>query len=213
MNEQELKHLWQQQVIQAPTQESGDKLAERMRQKTRQLNRTLLLRDGREWIACIAIVLWFGADLRHNNPTLTQIGNVVLVLSALIIGVRLLAARRVKRVFLHPPSVTEFLSSELNNINHQIRLLQTVLWWYLLPIFSGAFLVVIGPQTGSKSGGRLTSDMLWEDTIVLLTFALLSYFLHWINQRAVRTQLSPIKDELAQFLHDIDSSHLKAENP
>jgi hypothetical protein len=210
MNENELKQLWQKQPVPAPTATPaaapGRDTIDLMKQKMRKLNRTLFWRDARELIVCAVIIVWFGADLfsgifnrslahffgpqfRHANSTLAQIGDVVLVLSAVLIGAKLLLARRTSRAFLQPSSVREFLGGELEKVNRQIRLLRTVLWWYLLPVFCGVALIFIGADRD-----------VFSDVVVLTSIAASFGVIYWVNLHAVRKTLLPMKVELEEAL-------------
>jgi len=192
MNEQELKQLWQKQPVPEPAPTSTNAMIEQMNQKMRKFNRTLLWRDARELIACVFIIVWFGLNLRHAHSTLTKVGDIVLVLSGLFIGANLLAARRSNRAFRTPTSVRDFLGGELDRVNRQIKLLRTVLWWYLLPLFCGVSLFSIGANL----------DLVIEIP-VLSTYALTFGFVYWINGYAVRKTLLPLKTELEQTLGSI----------
>ena len=206
MNEDELKRLWQKQPVPAEAAAPKMETIKLMKTKMQKLDRTLFWRDARELIACAVIILWFGADfcsgllghsqhpgqhLRHAHSALRLSGDVVLVLSAVWIGVKLLAARRTNRAFLHPSSVRDFLGGELDKVNRQIRLLRTVLWWYLLPLFCGVTLVIIG-----------TNPDLEEDALVIGLMAATFGVIYWANLYAVKKTLLPVKAELEQALAD-----------
>jgi hypothetical protein len=190
MNENEIKQLWQTQALPAPA--PVDDLSGRMKQKMRRFNRDIFWRDIREVAACAVIILWFGADLRHDHSTLRWTGDVILVLSGGYIAAKLLRARRSQRSFLNPDSVREFLAGELDKVERQIRLLRTVFWWYLLPLLCGVCLFFVGTN----------SDLL-TDAIVLPVFFLTYWFIYWINQYAVKKTLLPLKTELEQMLKSV----------
>lgn len=192
MNEQELKQLWQKQPVPEPAPTPTNAMIEQMNQKMRKFNRTLFWRDARELIACVFIIVWFGLNLRHATSTLTQLGDIVLVLSGLFIGANLLAARRSNQAFLNPSSVRDFLGGELDKVNRQIKLLRTVLWWYLLPLFCGVSLFSIGANL----------DLAIEIPVIS-TYALTFGLVYWINQYAVRKTLLPLKTELEQTLRSM----------
>lgn len=201
MNEDELKRLWQTQSL-GDMQRPPAKSISEMKQKMRQFNRILFWRDLRELVACLIVIGWSGAFFcvyRHENTVLTQIGYVVLLLTGILIAVKLFAARRSKRAFGHPASVREFLSGELDQVDRQIRLLKTVLWWYLLPLFCGIFLVVIGAELKSMRG----IESVVANAICWPTMGLVFWFIYRLNQRAVVKYLAPIRAELLDLLREI----------
>jgi hypothetical protein len=191
MNEQGLRELWQDQPI-AKASAAGGEMVKQMKQKMQRFDRTLFWRDVRELGGCMIIIIWFAADLPRTWRTGTSLrhsGDAVLVLSSLFIAGNLLAARRTQRAFLKPDSVREFISGEVRTINRQIRLLQTVLWWYLLPIYCGFAIFFIG-----------VNGDLFSDVVVLGVIGAVFYFIAWVNAFTARTSLVPMKAELEQML-------------
>ena len=84
-----------------------------------------------------------------------------------------------------PSSVREFLDAEAAQVARQIRLLQSVLWWYVAPLFLGMALMVLG-DAGTFLGKALA---------VLILF-LVGWFIHWLNQYATppsATNLNKVK--------------------
>jgi hypothetical protein len=192
MNEQELKQLWQSQSVPESGPIPQNETVERMKIKTRRFGRTIFWRDARELVACVVISAWAGYGLFHKHSAITHLGDVVLILGCFYIAAKLLTANRLQRAYLNPASVKEFIGGELVKVNQQIRLLQTILWWYLLPIYCGASLVVIGADKG-----------ILVDGIDLIVFALTFGFIYWLNQYAVRKSLLPLKAELEQTLKSV----------
>jgi hypothetical protein len=195
MNDAELKGLWRQQEIVPPLKVSDTELVERMKKKMRKFDRTLFWRDGRELTACVIVFgAFFYFSLRHPS-TLSLVGCVVIMLSSLFIAWKLIAARRA-----HPPvsetaSTSDFVRAELGKVTRQTHLLQTVLWWYLLPLFIGLELFELGhPET---LAGELFS----------LVFNLAIFGgVYWLNLYAVRKSLMPLKQKLENILNSVSET-------
>ena len=192
MNDLELKQLWQRQSLPSPPPASDREIIDQMKRKLRRFDRNIFWRDVREIAACLFLIVWFGFGLGHKASALTHLGNIIVMLSCVFIAAKLLAARREQRAFLNPRSVREFLLGETAKVSRQIRLLQTVLWWYLLPILCGAMIAVLG---GPHS--------LVRKMIVLLSFIPIGWFVHWLNQYAARRVLQPLKTELDLTLNSV----------
>ncbi|HET6879626.1 MAG TPA: hypothetical protein VFI31_05715 [Pirellulales bacterium] len=90
--------------------------------------------------------------------------------------------------------------NSLTQVERQIWLLRNVFWWYLLPFTISilAFFAQVSWQTSRNwlealGAGGLSFSFLWA----------LYYFLDYTNQRAVRTQLEPRRQELLALLKSL----------
>ena len=189
MNDLELKLLWQKQALPAHAPVVDASLVENMQKRMKRFDRTLFWRDARELAACGVVAFWFGRSLTSQPSVTTRLGAVVVILSCLFIAWRLISARRSQRSFPARDSVAEFLSVEVAKVSRQIRLLQSVLWWYILPIYVGVALISFGGPAG-----------LMAKAVFMVVLVLSGGFLHWINQYAVRKTLLPLKHELEATL-------------
>src|SRR5262249_3603009 len=97
------------------------------------------------------------------------------------------------------------VESSLAQVEHQIRLLRNVLWWYLLPL-GLPLLAFFGQVTWQEVSGRWWAA-LWAGMmaiVVVMVFA----GVYWLNQSAVRCTLEPRRQELKALL-----TSLKDETP
>jgi heme/copper-type cytochrome/quinol oxidase subunit 2 len=103
-------------------------------------------------------------------------------------------------------SVTE----SLTQLEHQIWLLRNVFWWYLLPILVGLCAVIaqiiwIREEIRAHEGGEMANIIaLGTIPVFILTCGLV----YWINQRAVRKQLAPRRQELKSLLTSLKPEKL-----
>ena len=85
----------------------------------------------------------------------------------------------------------------LTQVEHQIWLLRNVFWWYLLP-FTIAILAFFAQFAWLNHSG------FWPITLALVPFVLfllgLYGFVYYLNQRAVRRELEPRRQELLTLL-------------
>ena len=85
----------------------------------------------------------------------------------------------------------------LTQVEHQIWLLRNVFWWYLLP-FTIAILAFFAQVAWLNHSG------FWPITLALVPFVLfllvLYGFVYYLNQRAVRRELEPRRQELLTLL-------------
>lgn len=195
MNDDALKKLWQEQNFRSLPALSDEAQIAAMKSRMKGFDKTISGRDYGEVAACIFIIFFFGWNLIFkNNSLLTQAGCVVLIVSAVFIGLKLIVSKR--RLPKAKPDAPTFdaVRIELQKVENQIGLLKSVAWWYLLPLFVGVMLHFWGSPTniGSKLG------------YTVFVFALFA-FIYWLNQRAVKTTLLPLKRELASLLHSAET--------
>jgi hypothetical protein len=197
MNDAELKELWRRQGTIAPPKSAASdaEVIERMNARLRKFGRDLFWRDVREVAACVFIVIWFGSYLLRHLSLLSQIGCGVIILSAIMISAVLLIARRLDRAADEPATVSDSLRAQLRSIRRQERLLANVLWWYLLPIFVGVELFVLGHGISAANAWTMTGVLVFTSAVV-----------YFANGYAVRTKLRPLISEIQQTLESAAGS-------
>jgi hypothetical protein len=77
----------------------------------------------------------------------------------------------------------------------QIRLLRSVLWWYLAPCLIAVLAIGLEGVNLTNQWQRLSLGF----AIVLLVFA----GIYWLNQRCARMDLEPRRQRLQQILDDL----------
>jgi len=143
---------------------------------------------GTAALVCLFFLSQFGAA-----GMVTRVGIVVAVAAALLITVMLhRARRRAGRVDPGAP-LAEWTRAERDRVAAQIRLLRTVLWWYVLPLGVGVVLVF-----GGAAGWGLATA-LYSAAVVLL-----GVFVYHLNQRAVRKDLVPRYQELDNLVRQLE---------
>ncbi|MDR3402019.1 MAG: serine hydrolase [Chthoniobacter sp.] len=195
MHDDALKQLWQGQHFEARPALPDDAQIAALKKRMNCFDKTIQWRDYREVAACLFIIVYFGWVLFfQNNSVLTQAGCVVLIASAIFIAWKLVGSKR--RLPKAEPNAPVFAAVrvELQKVDNQIGLLKSVAWWYLLPLFVGVMMVCFGTPVSllSKLG--------------YFVFVLALYvFIYWLNQRAVKNNLRPLKRALEALLHSAET--------
>lgn len=185
------RHDWQAQSLPKEPNMSESEILDLVKRRSTALDRQIGRRDRREAIAAIIVAILF-IPLLLTGPWLARAG-VLVVLGALALIVRKLAAARhgeaADRTDL---SLRELLTSERAKVDGQIRLLEGVVSWYILPPVVGALMIVIGLK-----------GLSWFTAVYALFTLALSIWIYRLNQRAARHELRPRRAELDRLIQGL----------
>jgi hypothetical protein len=193
MNDNELKQLWQQQPLRSPDI-SAAQLMSALQNKSTQLRHDLLWRDVRELAACVLVFLIFGYFSFNEQAPIVRLGYLIVVGSSVFIAWKLVHARRSAPPAPPGATVVESLRAELNSVRTQSRLLESVLWWYLLPPGVGLLVATWGMKINLHA--KIPST---------LVFIGVYAFVYWINQWARSKQLVPLEAQLGSLLQSAET--------
>jgi hypothetical protein len=175
---------------------NADLLLKEVQRNQRFFNTTILWRDVREvGIALVLVPCWIYSGAHFSLPwTWYLIVPVLLWIAGYMLADRLRHQR-------NPPEPGEPLAQRLENslaqVNQQIRLLRTVLWWCLAPL-AVAMMAFIGQVAWQSWSGDWPIAIALTVVVALLATILASVY--WLNQMAVRTELEPRRKELETLL-------------
>lgn len=104
------------------------------------------------------------------------------------------------------------LRGALADVDHQIRLLRSVAWWYLLPMAVVAVLIVVGtvldvsrslpPDQWERARGGLLAAV----GVALAAVVPAYWVIWWANQRAVRQHLAPHRERIAATIRQLEAN-------
>lgn len=208
MSLEDLQKSWQSQEGQPKLTIDPDMLLKEIQRNKRNFESTVFWRDVREvGVAFLGTVVCLYFGMRHNIWPLT-----VLAILVFYVGVFLLVDHILQRRKKPTPTgpLLECIEGSLNQVNHQIWLLKNVLWWYLLPPGVGIGIFII-----YCAWGTIWNIVRWnifgKEVVAILGFllgysvfcVLLYWGIYWLNQRCVRKELQPRRQELEALLHNL----------
>lgn len=189
-----LKKTWQNRPMDVLPERPADEMVSSIKARLKKLNRTVFWRDVMEIGCSLGLILFFGKMIWAVRGATSRIGAAVIIAGLILIIAKLRGARRKEKKNEPAVSLKEFLSAERAGIDAQIRLLRSVLWWYIGPPILGANLFFVGTRGLSLASlGYL---------IATLTLAA---FIYWLNLTAVKKKLLPLREELDRLLHGLET--------
>ena len=204
----ELKQAWQSQASPRRLMLDAGLVLNEVRRNERQFAAMIFCRDVREvGIALLLVPVWIVLGIKMSSlwswylviPTQFWIAGFMIV------------DRMRQRPQRPTPEDTLHRSVErsLAQVEHQIWLLRNVFWWYLLPPFAAIMFWLGHLAWLARHAGP---ERLGEFGAIALFFVLVGWFIHWVNQFAVRKHLAPRRDELQTLLRSLEES-AEASNP
>ncbi len=196
MSLEDIKREWRNEMDRSISSSDLENLLDSVQRRYGGMERSIHGRDVREILAAVFVVGAFAAmwPLYRSSPV-AILGVALICLGAAFIVYVLLAARKPEPLSFHA-SVLDFSRSRLAWLDGQIRLLRTVAWWYVAPMFAGLLLLNWGIARGA-----------W------LVFGLQSLFalavaagIVVLNQWAVRRGLLPVRDDLARLIEALETA-------
>ena len=199
MTPEDMKHVWETQTTGIQLTINAEQLEVETRRFQKQFTTLLFWRDIREiGIALLLIPLWLYLGQKFGLPWTWYL----MVPTLVWIAGYMYADRLRNKPSASKPgeSLRGCLESTLAQIENQIRLLQSVLWWCLIPV-AIPMLAFFG-HIAWLSGSMDSFTILFLVVSVLIAGAVL-FAVQGLNQYVVRTDLKPRRDELKSQLLSI----------
>lgn len=157
------------------------------------LKKKIRSRNYREVIAAVFVIVFFGAFAIFSDNLFTKAGALIIVLSAIMISIILWNRKEEKADLTLPP--VEYLYQHLDYLKKEARLLNTVIYWYVLPLMTGLALFFIGHHRD-----------LWHTSLHFALLIFISVAVLLLNKGAVKMQFTPLIIKLEKLLEEEKTS-------
>lgn len=163
-----------------------------VKQQSKAFDAKIRRRDRRESIAAVLVFLFFSLMLLDPSWMVRAGALIVMASSAFVYWT--LRRTRTRHATSQPGRpVADVLRAERTKVEAQIRLLENILWWYIAPLAIGVVLVVAGDEGAS-----------WFTFGYAAFVVILGGVIYYLNQRAVRRDLRPRREELTRLLQQVE---------
>lgn len=188
--EEELIKIWQSSSNQERIKFEKSRLMMNMQTSLDEIHKKIQYRDLREYIA-IGIVIPVFTYCAYSVPNLLS-----KVASVLIIGYALFVAFKLRNAKKYKPSAftetyLEYLHKSKEYLLHQKQLLDSVIYWYILPGMTLTMLFALGLGVTDRLKPIL------KGAIANVVIAIAIYYL---NKQAVRKELVPRLSKIDELI-------------
>lgn len=172
----ELSELWCSQSD--PIAITIEELLMLVQKKTRQFDRLILIRNLLESVSGLAVTVMFVAMAARATDALQRAGLLIVAASGLWIIIFLLRYGRASAPADPDQGLNGYRRALVERYDHQIRLLKSVKYWYLLPPWIGLLIGSTGVVLHEFHNGRLG----WYHFIAPAIYTALFAFVWWLNE-------------------------------
>jgi hypothetical protein len=207
MDPDNFQQAWQAQASPSRMTINVDLVLQEVRRNQQTFATIILRRDIIEiGVGILLIPVWFYMGSKLSLPWTWYLEVPALVFT---VGFMLADRLRHKR---QPPEpgqpLRQCVADSLAQVEHQIWLLRNIFWWYILPSALAMLAFFVQVAWMSRSGGWRTAAIMAQ--VVAISGSTL-VFVYWLNQRAVRTELEPRRQELQSLLTSLQDEQPESE--
>ena len=195
MIDEELKRIWQGASEEAHIQFNQSKLLIEMEQKLKRFDDTIKHRNYTEIFVAILLIPVFTAITYSTPYPLSRLGAGLIVLYCFFVIFKLSHTRKQKNKIDYTTTLKQQLITTKTYIEKEKRLLNTVLYWYLLPPFTGCILFWAGMPMNP-----------WMLSSLILFAILVNGAIWWLNKHAVKKSMNPLLEEIDATLKELEGS-------
>ena len=211
MLEQELKEIWKNSSSEERIKFDLSILIIEVNEKMNKLEKAIRKRDTVDLITSIVSIPLFGYMAYTVPFPITKIGIILAMIGFVWIIIKRRNHQKLKSPISPDMSFRDQLKSQKSRLRNEVRLLDTVLYWFLIPGFIPYTISILGLGDPAAYG--------WSNAIIdqilplpfiyklgYLFFALVVFAaIYWANKRVIKKTLKPM-------IQDIENAQLQLEN-
>lgn len=201
-DEDELQKLWKSQPPCGSVK--GNDMLEVVQKKMQKFDRMIAMRNRLECIAAAAVVIFFTWTAFHTPNAVMKVGSLIVAGGAAWIIFYMLRYGKANKTVDPSENLANYTQALVGRYDHQIRLLKSVKYWYLLPMYIGLLIMSLGISIQTAQAGI----PVWVDLIGPAICTIVFGIIWWLNEvPAVRR----LRSERAQLLSIMNQYEVSTE--
>ena len=192
MDNQDFKAIWQAGNNKDFVKFKPEQISKEIISKLDNFNKAVKRNAYTEIVVSIMLIPVFSYLAIEIPFMLSKIGAIIITLSMILIIYKMLQSQQKENEKFDLP-IQSFLLNRKQLLLNQIKLIDNVLYWYILPPGIGVLLFVIG-----------ASASLFSLIISLVLSVLVYVFIYIINKRAVKKRFKPLLEELENCINELN---------
>jgi hypothetical protein len=200
VNPDKFQQAWKGDAARTHVTIDVDVLSNEVQRSHRDFQATIFWRDVREvGTSLLMIPIWFAMGIPMSLPWTWYLTVPALIWIAGFLLVD--RNRHPQRTSAPGEPLLFYVKESLTQVEHQIWLLRNVFWWYLLPLSLSIMAFFLDVAWNTSSSG-------WAFALVSACLGLFLFVIYGgiyrLNQRAVRIQLEPRRQDLLKLLASLE---------
>lgn len=210
MLEQELKDIWKSSSEAERIKFDLSRLMMDLNRKMNRLEKAIRRRDRREIRASVIGIPLF-AYLAYELPfPIAKLAAVLNIGHFVYLIIKFRGMQKKKRPVDFASSFTKQLDHQKSDMQEQVKLLDSVLWWYVLPPYLLNILLIMGiGDPAAYNWSPLLIDsvpvMFTAKVTMIIGLGIFYALIVWMNKRAVKKTLNPTISEIDRVLLQLES--------
>lgn len=197
MNDEQLKAIWQTSNERLQHINLHAIKMNKMNEQIKKFEKNITKRNNLETIVAIGLIALFGIYAYIKPTMFAKIGAIMTMLYCLNVIYQLRKTEAKQPNFDITSSLKEQLLEYQAYVKAEQKLLNTVLYWYLLPTIPCMVFFLVG------TGITLLAGFLYFGIFMPLCFALVYY----MNQKAVKRKTEPLLTDIAKMLKTLEETN------
>ncbi len=196
----DLKNTWEKEI----TMKKGLVDFEHIRRRVDEFDRRAKVTWVIELFACAGIIIVLGVIWLVWLPTeelhpLFHLGMLAMIVSCVFVIWKIISGRRV--LTTDDWTLSAKLYIQIEKRENEAKLLNSVAYWYLTPLFIAVILASYGGYV-QRTGSYLPDISIWIYWAICLALYIGIYFL---NRHAVKTKVQPVLEQLYMLRRELES--------
>lgn len=193
MTEKQLKEIWQSANDKNETINFHSLNLKEMNQQIKKFEKTIAARNNREIAAAIFVIAGFGYYAFTIPSLLGKLGSIWTIGCGIWVIYKLKKVEAKQPGFDSQHSIKQQLVDYQEYVKTEQRLLNNILYWYLLPFIPGMVLFMLGT-------GKEWSDLFVNFSIIFIVF--LAIYL--LNKKAAKNKFTPLLTDIEKTLQNLE---------